>query len=41
MELLESDDNPRDMEYLIYEKVKYCEYLGTTLSTKNDWAKEK
>ncbi|KAL4148738.1 hypothetical protein QTP88_002906 [Uroleucon formosanum] len=37
MELLESDEDPSD---IMYEKVKDFKYLGATLSTKNDWAKE-
>jgi len=40
MELLESDEDPRDMEELMYEKVENFTYLGATLSTKNDRAKE-
>ncbi|CAI6358735.1 unnamed protein product [Macrosiphum euphorbiae] len=37
-ELLESDEDLRDTEGLIYEKVEDFKYLGATLSTKNDWA---
>jgi len=36
MELLESDEAPRDTEDSMYEKVEDLNYLGATLSTKND-----
>jgi len=40
MELIESGEDPNEIEDLIYEKVSDFKYLGATLSTKNDWAKE-
>jgi hypothetical protein len=40
MELIESGENPYEMEDLIYEKVSDFKYLRATLSTKNDWGKE-
>ncbi|XP_025410133.1 uncharacterized protein LOC112683342 [Sipha flava] len=39
MELLESDEDPRVTEDLMYEKVENFKYLGATLSTKNYWSK--
>uniref|UniRef100_A0A2S2QB70 Uncharacterized transposon-derived protein F52C9.6 n=1 Tax=Sipha flava TaxID=143950 RepID=A0A2S2QB70_9HEMI len=39
MELLESDEDPRVTEDLMYEKVEDFKYLSAILSTKNDWAK--
>jgi hypothetical protein len=40
MELLESDEDLRVTEDLMYEKYENFKYLGATLSMKNDWAKE-
>lgn len=40
MELLDSDEDPRNKEKLMYEKIEEFKYLGATLCTKNDWAKE-
>lgn len=40
MELINSGTDPADSVGLAYEKVDDFKYLGTTLSTKNDWSKE-
>lgn len=40
IELLESNENLRELEQLAYEKVNNFKYLGAILSTKNEWAKE-
>jgi len=40
MELIESGEDPNEMKDLIYEKISDFKYLGATLSTKDDWAKE-
>jgi len=40
MELIESVEELDQMEELNYEKVSNFNYLGATLSTKNDWSKE-
>jgi len=40
MELIESGEDPNESENLSYEKVSDFKYLGTTLSTKNEWLKE-
>lgn len=40
MELIESGEDSNEMKGLIYDKVSSFKYLGATLSTKNDWAKE-
>lgn len=38
MVVLESDENPRDLE--VYTKFVDIKYLDSTLSTKNDWVKK-
>lgn len=40
MELIESEEDPYELEDLIYEKVSDSKYLGATLSARNDWGKE-
>jgi len=46
MELIDSginiyiDIDPQQKEEFIFEKVEEFKYLGTTLSTRNDWFKE-
>lgn len=39
IELFENDEDLRDLEQLMYEKVEEFKYLDATLSTKNDWVK--
>lgn len=40
MELLKNDENFQVPEASMYEKIKDFMYLGATLCTKNNWAKE-
>jgi hypothetical protein len=37
MEFIESGEDPYEMEDLIYEKVSDFKYLGSNLSSKNNW----
>lgn len=40
MKLLQNDEDPRDIEHLMYEKVEDFKYLDAILSMKNVWVKE-
>jgi hypothetical protein len=40
IKLIESKEDPYEMEDLIFEKVYDFKYLGATLSIKNEWVKE-